>query len=420
MESDYLLIALFLLLSAFFSGSETAFFSLSKLYVRKLENSKDISQRRIFRLMKNPHELLITILLGNTIVNVAATALATGITLRLAEKHFPGSNYYQLFITAEIIFMTVLLLIFGEISPKLFAFAKAHRFAPIAGIFLEIFKFALFPLIKLLAVISNVFSHRKFTDVPEDTQVTSAELHNLFVSDNNVHDLQENEKQLIDGIFKFSSIEAREIMSPRVDMTAVPTDMGLEDIKKEIAESGHSRIPVYADNIDNIKGTIFAKDILLNPDKTVQELLRKPIYVPENINIHTLLNQFKTTRIHIAMVVDEYGGTSGLITLEDILEELVGEILDEYDDEDPQIKEITPHSYELSGMYQISDLNSKFDFDIDTDQYDNLASFLYDIFNKVPELNEKISYTERAVFHIKEIEGQRIQTVILSLINENN
>lgn len=418
---SYLSIFIFLVLSGFFSGSETAFFSLTKIKVKTFSNSEDSSFRRIYRLLSHPHRLLITVLLGNTIVNVAASSVATIIAINLSSKIFGQSSqqYVNYFVGAEIILMTILLLIFGEVAPKLIAYSKAEKFAKTSGIFVEMTYFIFYPVIKILELINKIFSKETITlKTNSNEEITSDDIHDFINSSTSNHPLMESEKKMIDGIFKFSSTKVKEIMVPRVDMVSIQINEPREKIIERIVHSGHSRIPVFKENIDNIVGFIYAKDLILNPNnKDFSKLIRTPLFVPENMKIQTMLNMFKAKKVHIAIVVDEYGGTSGLISLEDILEEVVGEIVDESDIEDEQIVKLSENVFKLSGMISIDDLNSEFDLNIDEEEYDNLAEFLYDQFNKIPEQNEKLRYNDKAIFTISKKDNQRIIFVKMRLLN---
>lgn len=413
---SFLLIVFYLILSAFFSGSETAFFSLSKVQIKKLENAKSAKSRRVNRLLKNPRELLIIILLGNTIVNVLASSTAALIAITIGENHC-GDVPRIFAILIEIIIMTILLLVFGEITPKLLAFSAPVKIASNHGLLIEIVKYLLWPAIKILDLISAIFS--KVESNQNKSNLTSEEFKNLINSKATEDSLEENEKKIIASIFKFSSTTAREILIPRVDMIAADISDGVSNVKDVIMGSGYSKIPIYKQNIDNIVGMVYAKDIILNPKKqSINSLLRPALFVTENVIIQNLLNQFKKSKIQIAIVVDEYGGTTGLITLEDILEELVGEIMDEYDEETLPLTKISENEYKVSGMYSIADLNSEFYLDIDEEEYDNLAEFIFDNFNRVPKINEEFIYNNRAVFTIINISSQRINYVKMRLLNQ--
>lgn len=408
MDESFSLLAIlgFLVLSAFFSGSETAFFSLSKIQIKKLEKTGAQGSSRISRLLRNPRRLLILILLGNTIVNVAASTTATLIAINLGQKY----NHiipHGFVIIIEIVLMTLLLLVFGEITPKLLAFSSPEKYARRASLLLQILYFILWPVIVILNFIGSLFSGSESSKTNND--FTSEDLKNLIKSKVTEHSLEEKEKEIIASIFRFSSTYAREIMIPRVDIIAVEASDGLAKVKQAIIDSGHSKIPIYKKNIDNVIGVIYAKDIILQPDKkTINSILRPILYVTENLKIQNLMNQFKSKKIQISVVVDEYGGTAGLLTLEDILEELVGDIMDEYDKEKPRLVRSGIGEYIVSGMYAIAELNEEFHLEIDEDEYDNIAEFLYDNFNKVPQRNETFVFNERVRFTVSTLKGNRI------------
>jgi len=416
---DYLNIILFLMLSAYFSGSETAFFSLGKIQLKKLEMLDNSSSRRIIRLLKEPRHLLITILFGNTIVNVVASSIAAVITVNYATQLWGYEELPAWILIISMLLMTILLVIFGEITPKLYAISQAEKFARYSGFFLETLKYLLYPIIQLLVLLGRLFSIRADQIHEVQNSFTTEDLKNLLESKSQYHPLDDNEKRIISGIFNFTSIEAKKIMVPRVDIKAVSVDESLEEISEQIILSGHSRLPVYKKNIDDLVGIIYAKDIILNPEtKSIDELLRKPIYVTEKTRIQTLLNLFRARKTHMAIVIDEYGGTSGLLTLEDILEELVGEIVDEYDQEIPHLSRVSDTEFIASGMLNIIDLNQELGLTIDGDKYDNLAAFLYDGFNRVPNINEKLAYNDKATFIVTGVKGQRIETVKIILQQE--
>ncbi len=409
-----------LILSAFFSGSETAFFSLSKIQLKKIEKKNSSGSKRVAKLLKTPRKLLITILFGNTIVNIVAVSLAAMVTLRYSEN-IAGGQYTELLLLLEVIVMTVILLLVGEVTPKLLAFTKAESMAEFSGIILNIMMIVLYPIIKLLEWISIIFARKEVPIDHQSSRITSEDIRNLISSKTTYHSLDESEKKMIANIIRLPSTHASEIMIPRVDIVGIEINSDISEVKKVISESGHSRIPVYQGIIDNIVGFIYAKDLIMNDAASnVQRLMRKPVFATENMSIQNLLNFFKASKIHIAIVVDEYGGTAGLITLEDILEEVFGEIMDEHDNELPRKIKVSSEEYILSGMYSISELNAEFDLDLDVDQYDNLAEFLYGEFNHVPKKNEKLQHGGRAIFTVANIKKNRINYVRLKLIGRKD
>jgi len=412
-EGSYLLlIVLFLIFSAFFSGSETAFFSLNKIQLKKLEKSKSSSSKRVLKLLQNPHRLLITILLGNTLVNVSASAMGA----MLAVKIFGDEISHAFLLFFEVVIMTGIILTFGEILPKLFAYSSNEKFAEFAGLFLEILEIILWPFVRVLELISGIFSKAEVQTNFLNSKLTTEDFKSFIISESEKYKLDENEEKIIKGILNMPSTEVREIMVPRVDMIAADVDSSIDELKKMFSDSGYSRIPVYNEKIDDIVGIVYAKDIILNPEKSnLKAIMRRPYFIPENTKIHDLLNHFRGQKIHLAIIVNEYGVTSGLVTLEDILEELVGEIEDEYDNEEPMIKKLDEEKYRLSGMCSIYDLNQDFELEIDEEVYDNLAEFLLDQFDKLPEENCSLKYLEKAIFTVTDIEGQRIKYVTLEL-----
>jgi CBS domain containing-hemolysin-like protein len=411
---SYYTLIIFLALSAFFSGSETAFFSLSKIQLKKLEQDKTRAAKIIFNLLKKPRELLILILLGNTIANIAAATTAALIAINIGSSIFTA-NAALYSILIEIVLMTILLVVLGEVAPKLISFSSPIKVAKLASFILLPLKYILWPLTHILLFISNLVSKKPQQE--NETELTSEDFKKLVDSQAAQNSLEEKEKKIIRSVFRFSSTISKEIMIPRVDIVACDITEGIEKVRKLIIKSGHSRIPVFKNTIDNVIGIAYAKDILLNPNlKSLNSLLRPAFFITENVKIQHVLNQFKTKKVQIAIVVDEYGGTSGMLTLEDILEELVGEIMDEYDKEPPMFSRISPNKFLINGMYSIAKLNSQFNLDIPESKYSNVSIFLLDMFNRVPNKNEVYIYQDKAKFTIRNIKSQRINYVIMEIL----
>jgi CBS domain containing-hemolysin-like protein len=312
----------------------------------------------------------------------------------------------------QVVVVTTIILVFGEIVPKIVAYSRANRFATLSGPILQVLGWVFWPIVKILEGISLLFSRRDSSAVQNENMITSEDFRNLIDSRSAEHPLEESEQRIIKSIFRMRSTEVKEIMVPRVDMVAVDVAVGWEELCQRIMDSGHSRIPIYRKNIDNIIGFVYAKDLILKCEaRTIGALLRKPAFVTENMNIQNLLNQFRTSKVHLAVVVDEYGGTSGLITLEDILEELFGEIVDEHDHESPRIIPVADDEYIVSGMVSAVELNQEYNLGIDDEVHENLASFLYDEFNHVPRPGESITFQDRIVFTVTEVKANRIRYV---------
>lgn len=417
---NFILLVFLLILSAFFSSSETALFSLSRMYRKKLENSTNLSKRYITKLLNHPQQLLITILLGNTVVNVAFASLSVILALKISESlNFITESFA---IIIEIILVIIIILIFGEIIPKVYAIQYAEKYSSLIAFPIGFFKIILFPIIKILEWIVYIFTpSKKINLVEAELKVTTEDIKNIvYDSSPDVVDIQKDEREMLSSAFEFSDTRVKEVMTPRIDITAIEIEDGIEKLINTIKESGFSRIPIFRGNIDNIVGMVYSKDIILNrkDKKGIKNLMRSCYFIPENMKINYLLSYFQKNRIHLAIVVDEYGGTSGLITLEDVLEEIVGEILDETDVEKIEIKKIRKDEFLLDGSTDIDELNKRFGLEID-DSFDSFSGFLYQLFGKIPERGEDIIFKEKFKFAIEKLEGQRISSVKM-IILENN
>ncbi len=417
-DGSAFILILLLLLSAFFSGSETAFFSLSRIYLKKLENKKTAQSRRILSLLGKPRQLLVTILFGNTFVNMGISSLSTLIAIGIADR-----NNWNLssVVTLQVIITTSVVLIFGEILPKLIALATATGFANLASLPLQLISYVLHPLVWLVDRFSLLLSKKQLDDKHLSSKFTTEEFHNLIQSESSHNSLEEHEKKILVGLFRFREAELTEIYTPRVKITAIEEKQSLEELRDLILATGYSRIPVYRETIDDIIGIVYVKDLLMYPEKnSITEFMRPAWFVTENMKVQSLLNQFKIKKMQLAVVVDEYGGTSGIISLEDILEEIVGEIHDEHDHEEmPELLRKEDGSYILSGSVNIRQLNQEFSIDIDPEEYDNLAEYLLSQFNHVPATGEIHRMDELLEFRILESDGKSIKRVqVIKLANE--
>ncbi|MCB5270211.1 MAG: hemolysin family protein [Candidatus Cloacimonetes bacterium] len=410
MDTKSLYLVLFIILSAFFSGSETAMFSLSRVYLKKLENSGGKSGKRVLKLLLRPKRLLVTLLLGNTFVNMAISSFSTLIAYNLAmDKGWDLS----LTIAIQIIIVTTVILIFGEIVPKLIALAMANEISLLIAYPISAIQFVLSPVVWVLEKLSSAISRKGSVDGKIGQRFTHEEFHNLIQSESSSGSLQEHEKRMLVGLFRFREAEISEIYVPRVKIVAIEESQSLEDLRALVIENGYSRIPVYHETIDDIIGIIYVKDLLLFPEKqSLTELMRPVWFVTENMKIQSLLNQFRLKRLQVAVVVDEYGGTSGIISLEDILEEIVGEIQDEYDDDEiPEFMRLEDGSFLVSGNYSVRQFNQEFSREISVEEYDNMAEFLLAQFNHVPQVGELWSLDEDLSFEVLDSDEKSIKQI---------
>ncbi len=416
-EWFYKVIIIFVLLfgSAFFSGSEVALFSLDKKKLDSNFNQTGIIYRYLINLISFPRRLLVTILIGNTIVNVAASIVAVTIAIDISNQF--GFSI-DIILSIQILLITLLVLLFGELFPKLIASKNPIRFAKLIAIPLNIFSVIIYPITELITEILKLSSSTLNFDKSKSA-LTKTELVDLANISKEKGAIEEGEHSLISSIVMFSAITVNEVMTPRVDMIAVPSNENYEGIVDIIKNSGHSRIPVYKNNIDEIIGIIFAKDLLyfINSENSFKnfslgKLIKKPLFIPETKLINELLQEFQEKKIHLAIVVDEYGGTAGLITLEDIIEEVVGDIWDEFDREENTITEVDVNKYIALGKTKLFDLNEQLNTNIifEDDDYDTLGGLILDKAGSIPKEGYSIVIGEFK-FTVKEIQKKRIKKV---------
>lgn len=280
-------------------------------------------------------------LLGNTFVNMALASLATLLVIQIAEKTSLNLSWM---VSLQVVVTTSLILLFGEILPKLLALSVAGNFTKFAGIPLMILQYLLFPIVWLFEKLSNLVSKKQSDEDKLNRGISSDEFRNLIHSDNSTSSLDEGEKQILASLYRIREAQVSEIMVPRVKIQAINVDAEISELRELIIKTGYSRIPVFRETIDDIIGLVYVKDFILDNQRTpIPELMRPAWFVTENMKVEALLNQLKQRKMQLAVVVDEYGVTSGLVSLEDILEEIVGEIHDEFDQvEAPEILERSP------------------------------------------------------------------------------
>jgi len=274
----------------------------------------------------------------------------------------------------------------------------------------------LFPMMKILQRIEHAFEERLKSIAKRESSAGKA-LKALRLASSDEGGLEAEELKMIDHIYEFSETLTREVMVPRVDMVCADISEGLGEVVRLIEEHGHSRIPVYRESVDNIEGIVYAKDLLISMQSgedeiSVLSLSRKPYFIPETKKIDELLRDLRRSKVHMAIVVDEYGGTAGLVTLEDLLEEIVGEIQDEYDEEEPEYEQIGTHQFKIDAKMNLDDLNELIDADIPTESVDTIGGFIYDLLGRIPETGEVVQWKEFD-FIVEQIDGQRIARLMV-------
>jgi putative hemolysin len=403
----------FLILSAFFSGSETALFSLNKLQLKKMQKEESGWRvNSIIKLLDDPQKTLITILTGNMFVNIAASSLATYLAIKLFGNVGIG-------IAGGI--MIFMILVFGEIVPKSLAISNAEAIAKKIARPVEIISSFLFPLILFFKIIINAlyyfFGKKR---VKEKKEITEEDLITLINVGKDEGVIEEEEKKMIRNIFEFGDTMVKEVMVPRVDMACIPSEAKLNSILRLIKKMGHSRIPVYKKTIDNIIGILYTKDLLVVYEQwykskqkfDLKKIIRRAYFVPENKKIDDLLDIFQRDKIQIAIAIDEYGGTAGLVTMEDVVEEIVGEIIDEYDKETKLYEIIDNNTVIADGIISIDKINELLNIEISENDFETLGGFIYDLMGRVPNKNETIEYKNIQIT-IEQVVKNRIIRVII-------
>ncbi len=406
---------LFFFLSAFFSGSEVALFSLDRKKLSGSYSADSIIGRYLFHLLDFPRRLLVTILIGNTIVSVAASILAVSIALDLAKSYHISVN---LALTVQIILLTILIILFGELIPKVWASRNPAAFAKAVAVPLYWLNVIIYPVAETLTEfiqlsVSKVkFDKSRSVILPEEI----SELANLSHEKGT---LVEEEHGLINSIVSFRTVAVYEVMTPRVDMTSVPADTDFAEVLDVITTTGHSRIPLYEEDLDKIIGILYAKDLLpyvrepgLRNSMSFPTIARKAMFVPKTKMINDLMHEFQEKKMHIAIVVDEYGGTAGLITLEDILEEIIGEIRDEYDKEEYPITKLDDTHYMALGKLPIDELGELLNTEIKTEDndFETLGGMVLKYAGHIPKEGYSFKY-ENFKFTVKEVVSKRIKKV---------
>lgn len=414
MESEGLSLAIIvfcIIMSAYFSATETAFSSLNRIRIKNLAEKGDKKAALVMKLSENYDVLLSTILIGNNIVNIASAALATLIFVRFLGEEAGAS--------ISTVVTTVVVLIFGEVSPKSIAKESPERFAMFSAPLLNFFIIVLTPFNfffkqwkRFLSMIFKTNENNSITEEELLTIVEEAELEG---------GINKQEGTLIKSAIEFSELEAVDILTPRVDVVAVSSKVTKDEVAEKFRETGFSRLPVYEDTIDNIVGIIYQKDFhnqVYHHEKELSDIIRPAFYTTKNKKIGELLKELQTKKSHIAIVIDEFGGTIGIVTMEDILEELVGEIWDEHDTVVHEIEKISDNEYIVQGKVNIEDmfelLGKEAEFSVQT-----VSGWIMDILENLPKENQSFEYEDLKVTVLK-MDKNRIKKVKIVKLDKEN
>ena len=404
-----ILVAL-LFFSAFFSMSETALMSMSKIRLRHLVENHVKHAKLTQDLLDHPNQLLGTILVGNNLVNIAASAIATSIAIYFWNNKGVGIATFL---------MTLLILIFGEITPKNIAIDYTEEIvlfiAPIMNVFVKIFS----PVVWVLTNFTNGLLHLFGLNKQEKKPlITEEELKTIVEVSSQEGVLESDEKEIIDNIFEYSDMRVKDIMIQRMDIVAVDVSATYEEVVAAFGEKQFSRIPVYEDTIDNIVGVLYAKDLFFIPVEKIKHFdikkyMREPFYTYEFIKISDFFRRMQGDRIHIAIVLDEYGGVAGIITMEDIIESILGDINDEYDPQDEEdIVCIKEGEYLVNGSVRLEDLNEEIGTHFESEDFESIGGFILGILGRIPRTGEIINY-ESIRFVIEKVDKSRIMKIRL-------
>ncbi len=406
--NSWLFVVLIILvcLSAFFSASETALTSLSKIRLRNMVDENVKNADKISKLVDNPNKLLSAILVGNNLVNIGASSIATALAIVYSPSKGVG-------IATAI--MTIVILIFGEITPKTFAARNSEKISLMVVKAVSFVVFLFTPIVAVLNVITGFLIKLLGGDsTKESPLITEAELKTMVNVSHEEGVLEVDERKMINNVFDFGDTKAKDVMTPRTDIVAVEDTATYEEVVEMFNQERFSRIPVYHDNMDDIIGILHLKDFAFLPKNefSIEKYMREPYFTYESKSTSELFTDMKNNRINVAIILDEYGGTSGLVTVEDLVEEIVGEISDEYDEDEEDIEVIKEDEYVIDGSTRLEDVNEMIGTHLESEDFDTIGGYVIGILGRFPEQGEKIE-TDALRITIEEVDKNRIEKLRL-------
>ncbi|MHB9037234.1 MAG: hemolysin family protein [Armatimonadota bacterium] len=420
-----ILIGILVLLNAFFAAAEIALVSVRRTRIKQLADEGDSRAKIVQALLDRPTNFMATIQIGVTLVGFLASAFAA-VNLAyyparwLSSLHVPYATAQAVSVFVITMVIGFFTLVLGEIAPKNLAMQRAEKFALAVAGPIRLMSFLMLPAVKVVGFFADLVVRPFGLHATFSSPVLTEEEFKMLVQAGEEEGVIElEEKEMIHSIFDFTDTVARQVMKPRTDMHAAPITSTLDELLDVITTTGHSRIPIYEENIDNIVGVVHAKDLLpiLRQEKRlldIKTVMREAYYIPETKEVDELLAEFKLGNIQMAIVRDEYGGTAGLVTVEDLLEEIVGEIRDEYDIEEPLIQIIDEDHATVSARMNIDELNDEMGFAIpESEDYETIGGFVFDIFGRQPAEGESISH-ENLDFTVEKVEGGRLHTIAVA------
>ena len=405
MTTYIIVIAVCLIMSAYFSATETAFSTFNRIRVKNLAEKGNKKAALAIKLSEKYDSLISTILIGNNIVNILASAIATLLFAKII------TNNADLAATVSTAVLTVLVLIFGEITPKTLAKNSPETFVMFSAPLIRVIYIVLTPFNFIFSLWQKLFT--KLFKSKDDQGMTEEELISIIEEAEEEGDIDKEESDLIKSAIEFGDLEVGDIFTPRIDLTALPIDSTKEVIAKTFTESGYSRIPMYEGDIDNIVGILYYKDFYFkayNTNVTVESILKPVIYVAINQQVNDLMRDLQEKQLHLAIVTDEFGSTAGIVTLEDILEEIVGEIWDEHDEIIEEIKEVGEKEYIVSGKANTEKLFSLLDIDEELESAVTISGWAMEALGRLPEVGDTFEQFGLSV-EVLEMDGRRVENV---------
>jgi putative hemolysin len=423
---DILVLVLLTFLEGFFVAAEIALVSIRRSRVEQLVDEGNAGARRVRRLLEEPGRFLAVSQLGLTVIGFFASAyaavnLAEALQRILENIGMERGGAKGLSLVVVTVVLALFTIIFAELVPKTLALANTERVAIALSLPIEFFARALGPLIRLLTGVTAAITKLFGANVSNEAQITAEELRLIVERGGEQGVLEAEEEQMINSIIELGERRLHEVMVPRIAIVALPAAATLEEAIDKVVDEGHSRIPVYEETIDEVVGILYAKDLLpilksgSGPRPAIRALLRPPVFVPESMTIDDLLHEFQRRKVHIAIVLDEYGGTAGLLTIEDLLEEIVGEIQDEYDTEEPMVVRLSDDEARVDGRADVDDLAELFDLNLeleDSDEYDTVGGLVYHRIGGVPSPGDQID-VNGLTLTVETTDGRRVGKVLV-------
>ena len=423
---ELIVIILLTLLEGFFVAGEIALVSIRRSRVEQLVDEGRPGARRVRRLLDEPGRFLAVSQLGLTVIGFfasayAAVSLVSYLADALRSLGMDSGTADGLALIIVTVTLALFTIVFAELVPKTLALANAERFAIALSLPIEFLARALSPLIRLLTGITSAIAGIFGARATAEAQITAEELRLIVERGGEQGVLEAEEEQMINAVIELGSRRVHEVMIPRIDIAAMPVTATFDEAISTFVEEGHSRVPVYEETVDEIVGILYAKDLLpflrsaSGPRPELRTLLRSPVYIPESMTVDDLLHEFQRRKVHIAIVLDEYGGTAGLVTIEDLLEEIVGEIQDEYDTEEPMVVRLSDEEARVDGRASIDELSELFDSNIefeDEDEYDTVGGLIYHRIGGIPSPGDRVEL-DGLTLTVESTDGRRVGKVLV-------